>query len=149
MRSCSLPIDREGICVPCRSISKVRFCLSCLTEKYRCFIQAHLKSIILLPEHGRRLGRDTNSSLIGFPQQIHLLLILPITPTDIARARLYKLNIVLPQLARVFVNTNILKSKLIRLVYSLTSLAGRVSCGIVMPSNVVKVQGPELDIWGL
>lgn len=109
-------------------------------------VQPHLKLVIFLPENVDGRGWHANRALVGLPQLIHLLLVLPVPPSNLARAAPNELNIVLPYPPRVLVDANSIDHKLIRLVNNLSGPAIRVVVQVVSPANVVEVDGPEAHV---
>src|SRR5947209_8337432 len=63
---------------------------------YSYFIQAHFKSVVFFPQYIDGGHRNTDSTLVCFTQQIHLLLILPTASSNGSRPVTDKLNKILP-----------------------------------------------------
>ena len=81
---------------------------------YRELVQSHLELIIFLPHGIDGLGRNADSTLVGLPEQVHLLLVLPSGTPDASWPGANELDVVGPDAAGVFVHADILNSKVIR-----------------------------------
>lgn len=84
--------------------------------------------------------------MVGFAQLVHLLLVLPPSASNLARAILDEVNVVLPDGARVSVDANIVNDELVRPSDGLPGSAGGIVGEVVTPPDIVKVDGPKLDI---
>jgi hypothetical protein len=109
-------------------------------------VETILKLVILLPEHVDIRNRNTDSSLVCFPQLVHLLLVLPLTASNRTGSSPEELYIIRPNPPRVFVEANSPNYKLIGLSDRLASCSTAVIRQIVASSDIVEIFGPQLDV---
>ena len=92
-------------------------------KTYCHLVQAHLKPIILFPKWIGFLCGNADCTLVDFAKQVHFLLILPVAASNNAGAGLDELDVVHPELTRVFVKADVLHCNIVCLMNYLTSLA--------------------------
>lgn len=109
---------------------------------YRHLVERNLKLRVFCPDGPRDLCRNDKRASVCSPHRIHLLLILPATAARSARAVLDKLDVVLPDLARILVETDLGERKVERLLDGAARCTGRVRHGVVTAAHKSKVAIP-------
>lgn len=84
--------------------------------------------------------------MISLSQLVHLLLILPTSTPNLTRTHLDELKIVLPDVARISVNSDIVNDEVVRLGHSSSRLASWIAVQVITSPDIIKVDGPELNI---
>ena len=114
---------------------------------YGDLVQAHLKLIIFLPQSVDIDHWDADRALIGLPELVHLLLILPGGSSDLSWCGLDKLNILLPDSSGFSIHSDVGQNEVVCLGNGGPSGSGNIVGKVVAAPDIVKIDGPEVDIW--
>ncbi len=101
--------------------------------------------VVLLPEGVDVSDGDADGSLVCLAHLIHLLLVLPLAPSNCAGPKLDELDVLGPNPAGVLVQPDVLNNKLVGARDGLASMAG-VIVQVVPPTDVVEVLCPQIYV---
>lgn len=80
-----------------------------------------------------------NCTLVNLAKRIHFLLVLPAAASDVAWPGLDEVHVILPDFARLFIETDVLQSNVVRLIYDLARVARCVGCKVIVAADVIQV----------